>query len=105
MNELLETWTGLLVDWRYWCSLMPSVSTYIKHGVTGPKGEGGLDDATGQGGSKQQSSVINQGLGDTQERETWDIDGMLKKMSLQSKADKAEETEGWSFRTLFGGKK
>ncbi|XP_024376609.1 uncharacterized protein [Physcomitrium patens] len=72
----------------------------------GPKGEGGLDDATGQSGTKQQSMVINQGLGETAERETFDLDSMLGKMSLKSKADKAEEkSEGWSFKTLFGGKK
>lgn len=74
--------------------------------ITGPKGEGGLDDATGQSGTKQQSMVINQGLGETAERETFDLDSMLGKMSLKSKADKAEEkSEGWSFKTLFGGKK
>ncbi|KAG0576607.1 hypothetical protein KC19_5G093500 [Ceratodon purpureus] len=75
----------------------------------GPKGEGGLDDATGQSGTKQQSMVINQGLGDIDERSTFDLDSMLKKMSLKDKADKAEEQKeeglGKVFRTLFGGKK
>lgn len=78
----------------------------------GPKGEGGLDDATGQSGTKQQSMVINQGLGDTEERSTFDLDSMLKTMSLKGKADKAgkpeeqkEEGFGKVFKTLFGGKK
>jgi len=78
----------------------------------GPKGEGGLDDATGQSGTKQQSMVINQGLVESDERATFDLDSMLKKMSLKSKADKAEEGEedtkaedGFSFKTLFGIKK
>jgi hypothetical protein len=80
--------------------------------LAGPKGEGGLDDATGQSGTKQQSMVINQGLGDTEERSTFDLDSMLKKMSLKDKADKAEkgreqkeEGLGKVLRTLFGGKK
>lgn len=79
--------------------------TLIKRGVsgsTGPKGEGGLDDATGQSGSKQQSSVINQGLGDTGDREQWGIKDMLAKITGKETSDK---TEGWSFKTLFGGKK
>lgn len=73
----------------------------------GPKGEGGLDDATGQSGTKQQSMVINQGLGEADERSTFDLDSMLKKMSLKGKADKADEdkAEGFGFKTLFGIKK
>ena len=79
---------------------------------TGSKGEGSLDDATGQAGTKQQSIIINQGLGDREERSTFDFDSMLEKMSLKDKANKAEKTaekkeEGLDkvFKTLFGGKK
>ncbi|CAK9268137.1 unnamed protein product [Sphagnum jensenii] len=75
----------------------------------GPKGEGGLDDATGQSGSKQQSSAMNQGLGDTTDREQWGLQSMLDKVigkEKQEKAEKAEKVEGWSLKTLFGvGKK
>ena len=54
--------------------------------------------------------VINQGLGDSEERETFDLDSMLKKMSLKKNADKSAEEkkeEGFDkvFKTLFGGKK
>lgn len=52
--------------------------------------------------------VINQGLGESDERSTFDLDSMLKKMSLKDKSDKAEEAkaeEGFSFKTLFGIKK
>lgn len=97
------------------CSLSPrvGVKTVSVPGATpGPKGEGGLDDATGQSGTKQQSMLINQGLVESDERATFDLDSMLKKMSLKSKADKAEEgaedtksEEGFSFKTLFGIKK
>lgn len=75
--------------------------------LAGPKGEGGLDDATGQAGTKQQSMVINQGLSESDERSTFDTDSMLKKMSLKDKADKADaaKEEGFSFKTLFGLKK
>lgn len=56
--------------------------------------------------------VINQGLGEADERSTFDLDSMLKKMSLKDKSDKADsdkaekdKEEGFSFKTLFGIKK
>ncbi|BBN14298.1 hypothetical protein MPTK1_6g10490 [Marchantia polymorpha subsp. ruderalis] len=65
----------------------------------GPKGEGGLDDATGQSGTKQQSSSIGQGLGQMEEDEdvkSWGLDKLLAKV-------RGEDREaGWSFKTLFG---
>lgn len=68
-------------------------------GIAGPKGEGGLDDATGQSGTKQQSSSIGQGLGQMEEDEdvkSWGLDKLLAKV-------RGEDREaGWSFKTLFG---
>lgn len=107
MAPFLNNSVGKAPGGRYCRLLNKKLSVF-----TGPKGEGGLDDATGQSGTKQQSMVINQGLGDTEERSTFDLDSMLKTMSLKGKADKAgkpeeqkEEGFGKVFKTLFGGKK
>ncbi|CAM6097032.1 unnamed protein product [Calypogeia fissa] len=65
----------------------------------GPKGEGGLDDATGQSGTKQQSSSIGQGLGEMEEdmgSKAWGLDKLLAKVRGEDKES------GWSFKTLFG---
>lgn len=52
---------------------------------------------------------MNQGLGDTTDREQWGLQSMLDKVigkEKQEKAEKAEKAEGWSLKTLFGvGKK
>ncbi len=52
---------------------------------------------------------MNQGLGDTTDREQWGLQSMLDKVigkEKQEKAEKAEKVEGWSLKTLFGvGKK
>ncbi|KAL3691364.1 hypothetical protein R1sor_005015 [Riccia sorocarpa] len=65
----------------------------------GPKGEGGLDDATGQAGTKQQSSSIGQGLVEMEEDDkvkSWGLDKLLAKVRGEDKE------AGWSFKTLFG---
>ncbi len=55
---------------------------------------------------------MNQGLGDTTDREQWGLQSMLdkvigkEKQEKAEKAEKAEKVEGWSLKTLFGvGKK
>jgi hypothetical protein len=51
---------------------------------------------------------MNQGLGDTTDREQWGLQSMLDKVigkEKQEKAEKAKKVEGWSLKTLFGGGK
>ncbi|GJP50262.1 hypothetical protein CLOM_g9400 [Closterium sp. NIES-68] len=82
----------------------------------GPKGEGGLDDATGQGGSgggasyKQTSQSVSQGIG---ERDGWGmanaikISGQRKEASDEKEAVRAEnalEAIAKSLKSLFGQK-
>eukprot|EP00897_Mesotaenium_endlicherianum_P004585 jgi/Mesen1/4154/ME000219S03280 len=83
----------------------------------GPKGEGGLDDATGQGGSgggasyKQTSAGMQQGVGGG-ERDSWGVDQLLKSDAAKNAAKEATNiaaeaasrlAEG--LKSLFGGKK
>ncbi|GLJ05666.1 hypothetical protein SUGI_0022620 [Cryptomeria japonica] len=76
----------------------------------GPKGEGGLDDATGQGGSgggishKQQSKVtLNADIEEKKDRGDWSLQKVLEKV----RGEKKEESEGekskkWGMASLFG---
>eukprot|EP00475_Leptophrys_vorax_P023643 TRINITY_DN32392_c0_g1_i1.p1 TRINITY_DN32392_c0_g1~~TRINITY_DN32392_c0_g1_i1.p1 ORF type:complete len:266 (+),score=24.99 TRINITY_DN32392_c0_g1_i1:99-896(+) len=73
----------------------------------GPKGEGGLDDATGQGGSgggasyKQTSQSVMQGIS---ERDAWGIEKALDISGARSAAELAKEAIAKSLKSLFGQK-
>lgn len=74
----------------------------------GPKGEGGLDDATGQGGSgggasyKQTSQSVQQGIG---ERDAWGLKNAVEASGVKmSAAQEAAAAIAKSFRSIFGGK-
>ena len=78
---------------------------------SGPKGEGGLDDATGQGGSgggasyKQTSKTVMQGIAD-EERGSWGIEKALE-ISGKNARDAAEEAAAAiakSLKSIFGQK-
>lgn len=73
----------------------------------GPKGEGGLDDATGQGGSgggasyKQTSQSVGQGIG---ERDGWGLENALEVSTTRNAAVEAAAALAKSFKSIFGGK-
>lgn len=78
----------------------------------GPKGEGGLDDATGQGGSgggasyKQTSTSLQQGVGEASEREWGMKMPLFDATKVASKAGAgAAATIAEGLKSLFGGKK
>eukprot|EP00270_Netrium_digitus_P008341 TRINITY_DN248_c0_g1_i1.p1 TRINITY_DN248_c0_g1~~TRINITY_DN248_c0_g1_i1.p1 ORF type:complete len:282 (+),score=63.04 TRINITY_DN248_c0_g1_i1:31-846(+) len=74
----------------------------------GPKGEGGLDDATGQGGSgggasyKQTSQGLQQGIG---EREGWGIEKAIELSQAKSAAQDAARSIAEGLKSLFGNNK
>lgn len=74
----------------------------------GPKGEGGLDDATGQGGSgggasyKQTSQSVSQG--GISDREAWGMGKALDISGARNAAEKAKEAIAKSLKSIFGQK-
>ncbi|KAH9326732.1 hypothetical protein KI387_006910 [Taxus chinensis] len=76
----------------------------------GPKGEGGLDDATGQGGSgggvshKQQSKVtLNVDTEEKKDRGDWSLQKVLEKIRGETKEESDSEKSGkWNVASLFG---
>eukprot|EP01018_Ginkgo_biloba_P021081 Gb_15077 [translate_table: standard] len=84
----------------------------------GPKGEGGLDDATGQAGigggvsHKQQSKLMQQvDVGEKKDRGAWSLQKVLQKRARAANEEESEksgnpdESGHWNFKTIFAQNK